>query len=162
MKEIKAPERVDLSNEVSVFLAGSIEMGKAENWQEKFAKAFAAWDVTLLNPRRDDWDSSWEQKKENLQFNEQVSWELEHMERATFVVFYFDPQTKSPITLMELGINARSKPEDCVVCCPEGFWRKGNVDIVCDRYEVVEADNIDDLIRIVKAKILAKYATRLQ
>ncbi len=158
MKEIKAPERIDLTYDVSIFLAGSIEMGKAENWQERFAREFATWNVTLLNPRRDDWDSSWEQKKENLQFNEQVTWELEHMEKADIVVFYFDPATKSPITLMELGLGAVRDPLHCIVCCPEGFWRKGNVDIVADRYDMPSVDNLDDLIRITKAKLLVKYS----
>jgi len=154
MNEIKAPQRVDLNNKISIFLAGSIEMGKAENWQERFAREFKQWDVTLLNPRRDDWDSSWEQKKENLQFNEQVSWELEHMEKADLVVFYFDPETKAPITLLELGINATAQPEYVIVCCPEGYWRKGNVDIVCERYGVTQVENIEDLIRVAKSRVL--------
>lgn len=157
MKEIKAPERIDLSQEVTIFLAGSIEMGSAEDWQTKIANALERWNVTLLNPRRDDWDSSWEQKKENLQFNEQVTWELQHMEIADVVIFYFDPRTKSPITLMEVGLNAKDKSDQCIVCCPEGFWRKGNIDVVCERYGIRQVDTLEDLIRILKAELLSKY-----
>jgi hypothetical protein len=47
---------------------------------------------------------------------------------------YFDPNTKSPISLLELGLFAQSKK--LIVCCPRGFWRKGNVDITCDRYGI--------------------------
>jgi hypothetical protein len=155
MKEIKAPTRIDLSQEFSIFLAGSIEMGKAENWQERIAREFEMWNVTLLNPRRDDWDSSWEQKKENQQFNEQVTWELDHMELANLVIFYFDPKTKSPITLLELGLNAeRDHPSTVIVCCPDGFWRKGNIEVVCEHYGLSLVDNIDDLIRLVKGRLL--------
>ena len=56
------------------------------------------------------------------------------MEDATHIVMYFDPTTKSPISLLELGLHASSGK--LTVCCPEGFWRKGNVDIVCKRYGV--------------------------
>jgi len=39
--EIQAPHPLDYpSYHTSVFLAGSIEMGKAENWQEKVIKNY--------------------------------------------------------------------------------------------------------------------------
>jgi len=57
---------------------------------------------------------------------------------------YFDPNTKSPISLLELGLHANSGK--MIVCCPKGFWRKGNVDIVCERYDVPVVCDIDSLI----------------
>ncbi len=83
-----------------IFLAGSIEMGKAENWQEKIVNTFNK-SYLFFNPRRDDWDSSWEQKIENVQFNEQVTWELNALDSSDIIVMYFDPNTKSPISLLE-------------------------------------------------------------
>ncbi len=126
-----------------IFLAGSIEMGKAENWQEKIVNTFNK-SYLFFNPRRDDWDSSWEQKIENVQFNEQVTWELNALDSSDIIVMYFDPNTKSPISLLELGLYAASGK--LIVCCPEGFWRKGNVDIVCQRYKVPTVETIQDLI----------------
>ena len=126
-----------------IFLAGSIEMGKAENWQEKIVNTFNK-SCLFFNPRRDDWDSSWEQKIENVQFNEQVTWELNALDSSDIIVMYFDPNTKSPISLLELGLYAASGK--MIVCCPEGFWRKGNVDIVCKRYKVPTVETIEDLI----------------
>ncbi len=55
-----------------IFLAGSIEMGKAIDWQSEVVNALADTDLTLLNPRRADWDSSWVQSIDNAQFREQV------------------------------------------------------------------------------------------
>jgi Nucleoside 2-deoxyribosyltransferase like len=53
-------------------------MGKAEQWQERIADALSgAGDLIILNPRRDDWDDSWQQRADDPQFSEQVSWELE-------------------------------------------------------------------------------------
>lgn len=142
---IKAPRNFMPIKKPTVFLAGSIEMGKAENWQQKVEKALADLDIVILNPRRDDWDSSWTQSIDNQQFRFQVQWELLAMDTATVIAMYFDHTTKSPITLLELGLHAKSKK--LVVCCPEGFWRKGNVDIVCKRYDVVTARDINDMIQ---------------
>jgi hypothetical protein len=149
---IKAPHTIpDESGSYCVFLAGSIEMGKAENWQETVEKAFdSSEDIMLLNPRRDDWDSSWEQKMENAQFAEQVNWELMAMERADLIIMYFSPETKSPVTLLELGLHARSGK--LAVCCPDGFWRKGNVDIVCEKYQIKQIHSLADAIELIQHK----------
>ena len=135
-----------------IFLAGSIEMGKAIEWQKEFIAALSDKNIRFLNPRRDDWDSSSEQKIENKQFNEQVSWELKALELADIIVMYFDPNTQSPISLLELGLHARDGK--LIVLCPEGFWRKGNVDIVCQRYGIPVFTDIETAI--VKLKSILK------
>lgn len=125
----KPPEPVEITpGTKTVFLAGSIEMGTAENWQETFAGYFADSPITMLNPRRDDWDATGEQRIENPQFRESVEWELTALEQADWFAIYFAPGTRDPITLLEMGLPARSGK--LFVCCPEGYWRKGNVDIV--------------------------------
>lgn len=143
---IKPPQNIAKRNRdrKSVFLAGSIEMGKAENWQDKTAKEFEknGWDI--LNPRRDDWDSTWKQDFENPQFFQQVTWELNALEHADLIVMYFDPNTKSPISLLEMGLFARSGK--LRVVCPEGFWRKGNVEIVCQFYNIPFYEDINVLL----------------
>ena len=153
MKIIKAPQELDIEGK-SFFLAGSIEMGKAENWQQKVERLLSDYNlpISILNPRRDDWDSSWVQSIDNPRFREQVEWELNAMEQADCILMYFDPNTKSPITLLELGLWShnwdRIMPEGkkLIVCCPDGFWRKGNVDIVCERYGVDQAEDIKSLV----------------
>ena len=35
---------------------------------------------------------------------------------------------RAPITLLELGLFARSGK--LIVCCPDGYWRKGNIEVV--------------------------------
>ena len=142
MIEVKAPASYDRYRR-SVFLAGSIEMGKADNWQARVIKSLQGQEILVLNPRRDDWDSSWNQSIADPQFREQVEWELRAMEDATHILMYFDPSTKSPISLLELGLHAKSGK--LIVCCPDGFWRKGYVEIVCRRYGVTMVDNFDNL-----------------
>lgn len=68
------------------------------------------------------------------------------MEVADLIVMYFDPTTKSPISLLELGLHAK---DNLVVLCPEGFWRKGNVDIVCQYYNINQVETFDGLIKYI-------------
>lgn len=150
--EIQAPNKVVLDTEyVNVFLAGSIEMGVAEKWQEKVIAALSDRPIRFLNPRREDWDSSWKQDIEDEKFVEQVMWELESLEMAHIIIMYFDPNTKSPISLLELGLHA--KEQKLIVLCPEGFWRKGNVDVVCEYYGINQVDTFDELIGFIRANI---------
>lgn len=135
----------------SVFLAGSIEMGKAVDWQSAITQALNEESVIVLNPRRDDWDSSWEQKIENKQFKEQVDWELNALEYADIILMYFDPATKSPISLLELGLFAETGK--LIVCCPDGFWRKGNVDIVCERYGITQVNTLEEMIELATEEL---------
>jgi hypothetical protein len=147
MIEIKAPDSYQAQRHLpSVFLAGSIEMGVAEDWQARVSAALAELDVLVLNPRRANWDASWEQKIDNPPFREQVEWELDALDAADIVLMYFSPETKSPITLLELGVHAAANPQKLLVCCPEGFWRKGNVDIVCNRYGARQVPTLEELI----------------
>lgn len=138
----------------SIFLAGSIEMGKAEDWQTKLWKSVK--DIPglgVLNPRRDDWDNKWEQKIENAKFREQVEWELAGLESVDMVIFYFDPKTQSPISMLELGLlshKLNNFPPKVVVCCPAGFWRKGNIDIVCKRYGHKTVESLGDLTKVIQ------------
>jgi hypothetical protein len=116
----------------SVFLAGSIEMGSASDWQTQLATELA--DVAILNPRRDEWDASWRQSIDEPKFRAQVEWELDNLERADVIAMWFVPETKSPITLLELGLHARGGR--VIVGCPEGYWRRGNIEIVCARFGI--------------------------
>ena len=151
---IVAPERDNLSKcEHSIFLAGSIEMDKAEEWQLKVIQEFSDIEgINILNPRRKNWDSTWEQTITNPQFKEQVVWELEGLESADFIFFYFQPGTYSPITLMELGYVVEDGG-DIFVCCPEGFWRKGNVDIICERNGVTVYNDLNKSISVLKDRV---------
>lgn len=150
MKVIKPPQSISKHHKrkYAIFLAGSIEMGKAEDWQKKVEDYFTDQDeYTILNPRRDDWDSSWEQSFEHPQFYQQVNWELNGLDRADIIIMYLSPDTKAPISLLELGLYANSGK--LLVCCPEGYWRKGNVEIVCEKYDIPVFENLDDLLKSI-------------
>jgi len=146
MIEIQAPNAYQHLDAITVFLGGSIEMNSAEEWQKHIIRECADTDITFLNPRRDNWNNSVPQVADNPEFAEQVNWELDALNYADLVVFYFDPNTKSPITLMELGLMAKTAQKLVIVCCPDGYWRKGNVEIVCKRHWIPVVDTLEEVI----------------
>ena len=139
-----------------VFLAGSIEMGAAEDWQVTVPKMFEGsnLNVTFYNPRRDDWDSSWTQEQSSLQFNYQVNWEMNKLDNSEIIFMYFSPGTQSPISLLELG--AYGGKSDMIVCCPDGFWRKGNVEIFCTRHNIPMFNTMEQAVGALRTKIFEK------
>ncbi len=149
MNVLIPPQRMNAGNQIVVFLAGSIEMGAAKEWQQQAIDLFDSMipeeqrsDYLILNPRRPDWDSSWKQEYEDPQFYQQVKWELKGLKEADYVLVYFDPATKSPISLLELGAFYNK----AVVVCPEGFWRKGNIDIFCEEFNVKQVPDLKSAV----------------
>jgi hypothetical protein len=155
MNVIYPPNKVPLPESVGewlVFLAGSIEMGAAVDWQKQVIESFDGVPVILLNPRRPDWDSSWKQDPKEGPFREQVLWELSSIAKADVVFFYFVPGTISPISLMELGLVIGGMTgkligdKKIIVCCPPDFHRYGNVKITCEVAEVKVYEKLEDAI----------------
>lgn len=135
----------------SVFLAGSIDQDRAERWQERIENALADYDIIVLNPRRESWDATLKQAKNETQFEEQVEWELEALEQCSFILLHLTSASVAPISLLELGLFARS--EKMVVSCEAGFWRRGNVEIVCNRYKIPCYAHLDDSLAEIISKI---------
>lgn len=148
MKVVKPPHSL-VSNRLgnlSIFLAGSIEMGEAEDWQSKVEKYFEkAVNVQIYNPRRESWDSDQAKDFENPQFFQQVSWELNALDRADAIIMNLLPDTKSPISLLELGLYASSGKLSVV--CPKEFWRSGNVEFICERYGIPLFRTLEELLK---------------
>lgn len=151
MIEIKPLDSLPTQNLPKIFLAGSIEMGIAEDWQKRVVDQLQAEEVVIFNPRRDNWDASWVQSKDNPQFRQQVEWELNALEKSDYIILYLDPKTKSPISLIEMGLFAQSKK--MFIVCPDGFWRKGNIDIVAERYHIPQFSSLETLLQTLLDKI---------
>jgi hypothetical protein len=73
-----SPERTP-STYRSVFLAGTIDMGFSEDWQNDITDYFTNQGIDVYNPRRQDWNNSWKQGNDDEPFREQVIWELDHL-----------------------------------------------------------------------------------
>ena len=150
MKLFTAPETVlFLDNDGPIlFLGGAIDKGKASDWQQELIKKLSKQTCIILNPRRKEWDPTWEQSIRNPQFVEQVNWELDGIELfADIVLIYLPAGTAAPITLLEYGLSAKAKSATVVVYCPEGFYRKGNVDIVAQRNDIPVFEDQDLLVK---------------
>lgn len=134
MDIIKPPALFEKTDDkISIFLGGSIEMGKAEDWQQRLINDLAdksyADQLVLYNPRRDDWDSSWVQDPHEGPFRDQVTWELNYQSKADILVYYFCAETVSPITLLEFGIHHQDNP---IVGLDTQYGRYGNMVLTCE------------------------------
>jgi nucleoside 2-deoxyribosyltransferase-like protein len=149
---VQSPNSIDVTSPaMRIFLAGSIDSGMAEDWQSPVVDRLRDLDVVVFNPRRGAWTPGTSLDSEPEELRRQINWELDAIERSDLMAFYFATGTKSPISLLELGLVAGRK--QAVVCCPPGFWRKTNVDVICHRFEIQQVSSLEDLVNEIKEKV---------
>jgi hypothetical protein len=148
------PPEQPIYRKFTVFTAGSIEMGAAVQWQKQMATLLSPLPITVCNPRRGYWDPNINPEAKDASFKAQVDWELGALEQADVICFFFDHTTKSPVSMLELGLWAAS--DKVVVCCDKRFWKQGNVHIVCDWYGVPLVSTFEDLVPEVENMLRRK------
>lgn len=136
----------------SIFLAGTTSKVDTSDWREVLITSLSDVPVTLYNPYRADWDSSWHEDITFAPYREQVEWELDKHDKADIVVVYFHPATQAAVSLLEFGICARV-PGKAIVVCPEGYWKRGNVQIVCKKYGIEMLNSLDELREAIVKKL---------
>ncbi|KAI1331463.1 hypothetical protein F5Y16DRAFT_360012 [Xylariaceae sp. FL0255] len=141
---IHAPSEEPVTGVKSVFLAGTTTAVGNIDWREKLSASLQSHSITIFNPNRPDWDSTWREDVSFTPFREQVLWELDKQEKADLVVVYFHPATVAPISLLELGLSARV-PGKVIAVAPEGYAKRGNVQLVCQKFGVDFLEDIDNL-----------------
>ena len=138
----EALETANISGRTTVFLAGTIDMGRSADWQSQADSLFSELPdgaFMLFNPRQADWDAS-----RPGEMDYQVNWELDHLEKADWIIMNILPDSRSPITLLELGLHARGGR--LLVICPPEFYRYDNVRITCAKYGVPILGSLEDAV----------------
>jgi hypothetical protein len=137
---------------LNLFLGGTIDNGNSLDWQKSLVDELCDTDtvhpIMIYNPRREDWPDS--DNKEEIE--KQINWELYHLERSDLIVMNILGNSKSPISLMEIGLYARTGR--LIVLCNPNFYRFDNVRIVCKTYNVPLYETND--ILVIKNKILER------
>ena len=146
----RAPAPVTAVQGKSIFLSGSIERSDVP-WQTHLTRLLAHLPVTIFDPRRDDWDDTWVERKSDPRFKTQTEWELEQLGRADIVAVCFLPGTDAPVTLLEFGLTVRKR--NVVVCCHEEFSGRGNVEMICARFGAPLVDTLDELVAEVTKRL---------
>ena len=147
---LKAPHRREIRG-TKVFLAGSLETGETGDWQARVTSRLSNLPISILNPRGDNLDPGWEQVATDEQISEQVKWELDYIARADVIAMYFDPGTKASTALLEFGMCAGGRK--MIVGCPQNFYRRGNVEIVCERKGIIIVDSFNEFVESIIVEV---------
>jgi len=134
-------------DEKSVFLAGTI----VGDWRERVIESLRDVDVVIIDPRRNDWDSRWNETADDPRFRKQVEWELEAQECASIISMYLSQESEASVSLVELGISAERG--NIIVCCLDGFWCKRLVDVICHRHQLTAVPDLSAMIDAIKVAI---------
>ncbi|KAI0687696.1 hypothetical protein C8T65DRAFT_132759 [Cerioporus squamosus] len=147
-----SPERVPSVVGRALFLCGTLEP-VGEQWHTKMIQRLQHLPITIFCPY---WDSLRENQQSPSQeyaafCAETQKWELQYLERADVIAFYFAPRSSASISFLELGITMRS--QKAIVCCPAEFYRSGTVRILCQRYGVEMVETFEELVQKVAARL---------
>ena len=149
---------------VTVFLAGTIEMGRGIPWHaDAAARIYGSLKaktgglrrmpaLTFFNPRRDGGFTPGMEER-------QIRWEQKRLREADYLFMYLQPDTKSPISLLEFGQFISSGR--LYVACAPGFYRWRNLKITAefDRMSDHVADSVDECVeRLTDAMVAAPAA----
>ncbi|RMZ66302.1 nucleoside 2-deoxyribosyltransferase domain-containing [Pyrenophora seminiperda CCB06] len=148
------PPNAPTYRKFSVFTAGSIEMGNAAQWQKHMTALLSHLPITVCNPRRGHWNPDITLLARDEDFRTQVEWELAALEQVDVICFFFDVMTKSPVSLLELGLWSGSGK--VVVCCGEEYWKGGNVELTCHRYDIPFVKSFAELVPAVEKMLVEK------
>lgn len=150
-----ALENLNFQDKLKVFLAGTIDNGESDDWQSNLIWQMknkhhspdpdadeSIGDIVVFNPRRNDWNSN---ASSISDVEEQIKWEQQHLDEADLIIMNFADNSKSPITLLELGLYG---PEGkTIVFCTDKFYRFTNVKLTCDKYMIplIQSTNEKDI-----------------
>lgn len=148
MKQVIKPgmEYIPERENVRIFLAGTIDNGSSEDWQKELTDAVKDdAPITFFNPRRDEWNPN--EGEEGL--IRQIRWEQYYLDKADVILLNFVGSSKSPISLLELGIY--SQTNKLIVLCPKEYYRFMNVKLTCEKYNIplVESDDWADQLNVL-------------
>ena len=129
-------------NAKSVFLAGTIDNGNSLNWQDKVIIELINLGVSceVFNPRREHWNPN--PTKEDMET--QIKWEQDHLDSADVIAMVLLDDSKSPISLLEMGLYAKSKK--LIVFCTPKFYRFDNIRLTCEKYHIPLVQDLHPLI----------------
>ena len=136
-------ETSQFHDKFKVFLAGTIDNGESDDWQSNLIWQMktkhhgpnsdideSIGDIVVFNPRRSNWGSN----ASIADVEEQIKWEQQHLDEADLIIMNFVDGSKSPITLLELGLYG---PEGkTIVFCTDKFYRFTDVKLTCDKYMI--------------------------
>lgn len=137
-----------------VFLAGTIDNGEAEDWQTNIYARMCIGEIgesnpyneykipekyiTIFSPRRDDWKE--DATIEDIE--EQIRWEQEKLEEADLIIMCLQDDSKSPISLLELGLYG---PSGKLICfCTPNFYRYSNVKLTCEKFLIPLIEDLNE------------------
>lgn len=130
-----------------MFLGGAIDQGDAPDWQGYVIERLQDTRLTLLNPRRSDWN----EYATDEEVRAQIHWELTAQTQSALNVYAFTTNSLAPVTMLELGVYGSRKPASCVVCMEPGFYRSVNIEVTCAELGVTVVKSFDELIRYIRA-----------
>ena len=152
MDYIEAPSEARSLHKNRLFLAGGIT--NVMDWQSYVVKNISNLDITVFNPRRENFDISLKEESEI-----QIKWEYNRLREATHTLFWFSYETIQPITLFELGAALERNGHRLFIGCDPRYERAQDIKIqsLLVNHHMEISDTLEDLINRINKRFSLPY-----
>ncbi|GAB1856239.1 hypothetical protein MHTCC0001_10740 [Flavobacteriaceae bacterium MHTCC 0001] len=134
----KIPLPVKEEKKDYVFLAGSIDLKLKGDWRSELINIVGD-KVHFIDPTISNHD-----ELDDIQMKKHINWELDALNLADKVFLNLLPDSKSPISLIELGMYVRTSK--LIVVCPEAFYQSRYIKTLCEKYNVPLFDSLNSAV----------------
>ena len=110
----------------TVFLAGSIDLELEGNWRNEIVEELKD-DYHFFDPTRKEHN-----QMGNFEMQDHIKWELDALNMSNKILLNFLPDSKSPVSLIELGLYMMSSK--LIVVCPKSFYKRRYIKTLCQKY----------------------------
>lgn len=144
---VHPPYRLDNFNlkRPFIFLSGTDDTECSPNWHDWVAQWLQNLPVTVFNPRGNGFNPKSSKYTRNLL----VDWEMDYINVADLIILYFYPGTLSTTSLLMLALYIGSK-KSIVVCCPNGYWKKKAVQVLCQRGSIALFETSEEFKQAIR------------
>ncbi|SEC82566.1 Nucleoside 2-deoxyribosyltransferase like [Tenacibaculum sp. MAR_2009_124] len=125
-----------------VFLAGSLSIDKIDNWRNTLVNSYST-NFDFIDPTNDNYVLL-----NTSQMEKHINWELEGLELSDIIFMNLLPESKSPISMVELGLYAKSNK--LIICCPEIFYQYRYIKTIAKKYNAALFTELEKGIQHLK------------
>ncbi len=135
---------INKKNQRSIFLAGSMDHKQEGSWREEIIAEFGTNDIfDPTNTHHDELNTE--------QMKHHIVWELGALQQSDLILLNFLKESKSPISLVELGMYVTSNK--LIFICPKEFYKSDYVHTLCNKYNTPIFNTLNEAKTLLKNSI---------
>jgi hypothetical protein len=137
-----------------VFVAGTSEESMGTEWRGQVVAGLEDLPIAIVKSRLAERGGAGEQRCWNPQFRSHVKRERAGLDDADVVLMYLGRGPACARLMLDLGSLVMERlGNTLVVCCPEEFELRGDVEMMAERQEICLVESLDEMVAEARSRL---------